>query len=201
MLNSLDKIFALGGPVMWPLAALSVISLALTLERAVFWWRTNSRGSRRAAELIAEAARAGDVELARQAAAREGSLYGRFAAAVLRSRGPGLSAGLAAEVIERLRPGIERSGTAMATIIAAAPLLGILGTVTGIIRSFRLLGGTSVVTDPGAIAGGIGEALYTTAFGLIVALVTLFPHAVFRAQSERCLARLEALGESLTGGR
>ncbi|MEM7622209.1 MAG: MotA/TolQ/ExbB proton channel family protein, partial [Planctomycetota bacterium] len=83
------------------------------------------------------------------------------------------------------------------TIITAAPMLGILGTVTGIIRSFSLLGGEAAVTDPAAIAAGIGEALFTTAFGLTVALITLFPHAAFRSQADRCLARFEVLASTV----
>jgi biopolymer transport protein ExbB len=207
-LDTVRQIFVAGGLVMWPLALLSVVSVMLTLERAWFWARTHGAGARRHAGVVASAVRAGEVEQAERLAREDASVYGRFAAAVLRAGreegiGSGASAahaGAAAEAIEKLRPAIERSGTAMATIIAAAPLLGILGTVTGIIKSFRLLGASEVVTDPALVAGGIGEALYTTAFGLIVALVTLFPHAVFRAQAERCIARLEAMAVSLTSG-
>ncbi len=83
----------------------------------------------------------------------------------------------------------------MSTIITAAPLLGILGTVIGIIRSFRILGAPSEgqLTDPSAVSAGIAEALLTTALGLIVALVTLFPYMIFRANMERALGRLESV--------
>ncbi len=95
--------------------------------------------------------------------------------------------------IEAMRPTIERFAPALGAIIAAAPLLGILGTVTGIIRSFDLLGDAAAVSDPSVVAGGIAEALYTTAFGLTIALVTLFPHVVFKSCAERVLGRLEIL--------
>jgi hypothetical protein len=50
----------------------------------------------------------------------------------------------------------------------------------------QLLSAEQIVTDPAAVAGGIAEALFTTAFGLVVALLTLFPHAIFRSQADRC---------------
>jgi biopolymer transport protein ExbB len=81
----------------------------------------------------------------------------------------------------------------LSTIITAAPMLGILGTVVGIIQSFGLLGSVDTVADPSAVAGGIAQALYTTAFGLIVALVTLFPYAIFRSLADKAFARLETL--------
>ena len=79
------------------------------------------------------------------------------------------------------------------TVITAAPLLGILGTVVGIIQSFRLLGEQQTLTDPREVAGGIAAALLTTALGLIVALMTLFPYMIFRSQVGRALGRLESI--------
>ncbi len=99
--------------------------------------------------------------------------------------------------IESLRPSIERFAPTLGTIIAAAPLLGILGTVTGIIQSFDLLGEASTVSDPTVVAGGIAEALYTTAFGLCIALITLFPHVYFKSRADRALGRLEILAGAI----
>ena len=76
----------------------------------------------------------------------------------------------------------------------AAPMLGILGTVLGIIKSFGLLGASvdaGAAADPTAVATGIAQALYTTAFGLTIALLTLFPYAIFRACADRAFTRLE----------
>ena len=73
-------------------------------------------------------------------------------------------------------------------------MLGILGTVTGIIKSFGLLGNAEQVTDPAAMAVGISEALYTTAFGLIIALVVLFPYNHFRRSADRAMGVFETIG-------
>jgi biopolymer transport protein ExbB len=116
--------------------------------------------------------------------------YG-FVAKALILNGP--SDAVAMEAVEAQRPKIDRFMVALSTIITAAPLLGILGTVLGIIQSFRLLGEQSVLTDPSDVAGGIAAALLTTALGLIVALVTLFPYMLFRGWSSRSIGRIESL--------
>ena len=76
------------------------------------------------------------------------------------------------------------------TIITMAPLLGILGTVTGIIQSFDLLGQLQV-EDPRGVADGIAEALITTAAGLVIALGTLLPFNYFISRIQRETRRLE----------
>ena len=76
------------------------------------------------------------------------------------------------------------------TIITMAPLLGILGTVLGIIQSFDLLG-QSGIQDPKAVTGGIAQALITTAAGLSVALVTLVPFNILVSRVQRATRLLE----------
>jgi biopolymer transport protein ExbB len=105
----------------------------------------------------------------------------------------GASDAVAMEAVESQRPRIDRFMVALSTIITAAPLLGILGTVLGIIQSFRLLGEQAVLTDPSDVAGGIAAALLTTALGLIIALVTLFPYMLFKGWSSRAIGRIDAL--------
>lgn len=201
------QILETGGWVMYPLLALSLLSLTLTIERSIFWLRTHTPSRRRWWGKQIAQIRQGSTRQLQETARDDRTVYGAFLRAALgepsessagdtRAATPNLigAAHLAAEMV---RPSIERFGTMMAAIIAAAPLLGILGTVLGIITSFRLLGAEGPVTDPTAIAAGIAEALYTTAFGLTVALLTLFPHSLFRAQSDRCLGRLEAIGTAL----
>ena len=121
---------------------------------------------------------------------KDASPYGAVAKSLLDI---GASDAVAMEAVESQRPRIDRFMVALSTIITAAPLLGILGTVLGIIQSFRLLGDQAVLTDPSDVAGGIAAALLTTALGLIIALVTLFPYMLFKGWSTRALGRLEAL--------
>lgn len=190
-----------GGWVMWPLLALSLLSVTLVVDRALFWLRLHTARRRRTLALIAQRARRGEMAAAEDAATADASVYGRFAAQLIRdlrdARTPEAADAAAHQLIEDARRPLERFSVMLATIITAAPMLGILGTVTGIIRSFRLLDAEQVAVDPAAVAGGIAEALFTTAFGLLIALATLFPHAIFRAHTDRALNRLEALAAAL----
>lgn len=196
VLEQVRHIIAAGGWVMYPLIVLSLLSVTLSVERIAFWTRTNGGRTRKLLRAMHGALHDRNPQAALDIARQDATVYAELVETLLSRRGEATEAA-ALEQIEHLRPKIERFGVVLATTIAAAPLLGILGTVTGIIRSFDLLGGAETVADPTSVAAGIAEALFTTAFGLIVALVTLFPYAVFRSQAERCLGRLEALGAAI----
>ena len=77
----------------------------------------------------------------------------------------------------------RRGLTVVSTIITAEPMLGILGTVTGIMATFRSLNGADGIVNPMAATAGIGEALITTAAGLIASLILLFPYNIL---DDRC---------------
>lgn len=193
---AIREIFVLGGWVMYPLLALSVISLALCFERSAFWLRTHGRAQRRRTAAIAARLRSGELSAAAALAEQDRTVFGWFARELMAGGlGPGrtLSESGVRELVEEARGPIERFSTFLSTVITAAPMLGILGTVTGIIQSFGLLGGQNVLEDPSLVAGGIAQALYTTVFGLVVAILTLFPYVVFRTQADRAFGRLETL--------
>jgi biopolymer transport protein ExbB len=180
VMQDLSTLIEKGGYVMVPLLILSIISVALILERCWFWLLMGGRGSMRRIEKLNAVLRRGDTAKAQEIVKRDYSPYGIVAKAMLEN---GSSDAVAMEAVELQRP----------RIITAAPLLGILGTVLGIIQSFRLLGEQAVLTDPSDVAGGIAAALLTTALGLIVALVTLFPYMLFRGWSSRSIGRLETV--------
>lgn len=186
-----------GGYVMIPLLVLSVVSLGLIIERAIFWGSLHRPGKLRKLTYLNNALRRGEREKARQAVAGDGSPYGVVAGALLEH---GSSDAAAVEAVERQRPRLERFMVTLSTIITAAPLLGILGTVVGIIQSFKVLGEQTMLNDPKDVAAGIATALLTTAAGLIIALFTLFPYMVYRGQVDRAFGRLETLIASAQQG-
>jgi biopolymer transport protein ExbB len=87
-------------------------------------------------------------------------------------------------------PKLERSLSALGTVANLAPLLGLLGTVTGNIRSFGVIG-MGIVGDPAALASGIAEALLTTAFGLIVAIPAIIFYNYLVTKVNNIITRLE----------
>lgn len=196
------QMLSAAGWVVYPLLAVSLLSLTLCVERFLYWARHGDLRLSRTITRVSEAARRGEWSAAREAA-RSGTVAGKFARLVMGDRASDGSAGVdideadVALAVESVRGEVERFGATLSAIITAAPMLGILGTVTGIIRSFRLLGAEGPVSDPSAVASGIAEALLTTAFGLVIALLTLFPYSIFRSKADRCLGRLEAFGLGL----
>ena len=185
-----------GGIVMIPLLILSVLSVALILERCWFWIFQGGIGSEVRLEKLNTMFRKGDDNIAKFVQ-RDSSVYGKVANSIIQN---GASDAVAMGAVESQRPRINRFMVALSTIITAAPLLGILGTVVGIIQSFQLLGEQSVLTDPSDVAGGIAAALLTTAMGLTIALVTLFPYMIFRGWVTSSLGRLETLIASAQQG-
>lgn len=193
-----SEIFAAAGWVGWPLLAMSIVAVALCLERGVHYLllRRQLRAERVSA-VIRGLSAGGDAAVR----LRAGGIVGEFIESMDAAAGQGPigdAAVLAAGGAVRGR--LERFLPTLSTIITAAPMLGILGTVTGIIQSFGLLGSAEVVRDTTAMAAGISEALYTTAFGLVIALVVLFPYNAFRGAADRALETLETVGAAAMEG-
>jgi biopolymer transport protein ExbB len=137
-----------------------------------------------------DAMRKGDRAQARALADTGNTVYARVARALIAD---GTSDAVAVGSVEHERIRMDRFMATLSTIITAGPMLGILGTVTGIITSFEVLSDGSAMVDPKAVSGGISEALVATASGLIVALLALFPYMAFGAQRETSVGRLETL--------
>ncbi len=189
LFNGFMDLMHKGGPVMWPLLACSVVGLMLSFERTWFWLRTNGPAAAERVQRLGQTLRTGNVQLVKQFIDRDGSVYGRIVAALLREKA---TTAAAAAAVDAQRPRMERFMGTLSTIITAAPMLGILGTVTGLIQAFNILSDEGV-TDPRAISPAVAEALITTAAGLVIAIGVLFPYNVFRAQLDRTLSRIESL--------
>ncbi|MEO1584959.1 MAG: MotA/TolQ/ExbB proton channel family protein [Planctomycetota bacterium] len=192
MLTRVTELFDSAGWVAWPLLAMSVVSLALCIERLVFFigLRRELSSSR-----VAAAVRAARASRSSAAGPTAPGVLGEFVRS-MHGAASGVSVGEAAVLAgaAAVRPRLFRFLPTLSTVITAAPMLGILGTVTGIIESFGLLGSAEAVRDTTAMAAGISEALYTTAFGLTIALVVLFPYNAFRGSADRALEIIETVG-------
>jgi len=173
-MEALKELFVRGGPVMWPLLACSLLSLTVIAERLVFWLREGRRRKASRAEKIIRLAERGDFQAAQGLEAGKLDSTARVLLCGLENRQEGLTRGLE-EAAEREVGAMRRGLSLLDTIITLAPLLGILGTVTGIIRAFEFLSAKGMA-DPKRVSAGIAEALITTAAGLIIAIVTLVPY-------------------------
>ncbi len=193
MLTEIHDSFSLlmgnGGWVMWPLLLLSLASVTLIVERIWFWAATNSPRSLDTLRQLRAALDEGNAGRVRRIASGRDGLYSRIAMMLLTGGGTDAAA---AEAIESQRPRLERFMPLLSTIITVAPMLGILGTVVGIIESFGVFSEGKAV-GLSDVSGGIAKALWSTAAGLVLAIFVLFPYNGFRAQIDRSLERVETL--------
>jgi biopolymer transport protein ExbB len=186
--NIVVQFFLKGGPVMVPILISALVAVAVVGERAFWWLRESSRRDPKRMEEVLAALEASDVEAATKIA--EGSHD-----PVIRMMYRGLNhVNTSLEGALQLAAGIEleRAGrflTVMDTLVTLAPLLGLLGTVTGLMRTFLNLGSAELSVV--AVTGGIGEALIATACGLGIAIFSLVPFNYFTKRVTRLQFELE----------
>ena len=183
------ELFAKGGPIMWPLLLTSIVGLTVVFERLVFI--ANERRKRRPelVEKVLAAVEAGDIPGAIRLGQGSRDFVARTLVYALVNREKSLSSALlrAANLeLKRFNQGLF----VLDTIVTLAPLLGLLGTVTGMIRSFGLIGGREL-DAPTVITGGIAEALMATAFGLGIAIVALVPFNYLNSRVEDARHEIE----------
>ncbi|MCF8076656.1 MAG: MotA/TolQ/ExbB proton channel family protein [Desulfotignum sp.] len=187
-------LFTHGGFLMYPLLLCSVIALTLIIERSIFWAASGIDRDRPLMDRVLELSAQENWEEIRKATqGSKNSVVRVLISGILHRDYSPVKAmeSAAADEIYKMR----RFMGALDTIITIAPLLGILGTVVGIIESFDMLG-ASGIEDPMAVTGGIAKALITTASGLTIAIVTVFPYNFFNARIERAAQIIEKYATS-----
>jgi biopolymer transport protein ExbB len=184
--TTLVSIVIQGGLVMIPLLASSVIALTVIIERLYFWRRLRSQAVvRRILALVAD----GDLPQAAQEASMSRHPVARVLGAGIASKhllpGAAMQAAAQAELSQA-----RRYLPILDTVITLAPLLGLLGTITGMISAFGIVSEAGL-GQPHAITGGIAEALIATATGLLIAIMTLIPYNYLRSKVEQLTDTLE----------
>src|SRR5213082_1774909 len=192
--NFLIDNFQKGGPIMWPILIVSVIAVAVVLERAFWWTGRWMRRDRKRIEKVFTAIETGDVT--------EASRLSRGSRdPVLRMMWNGLNhqhASLQGALQVAAGIEIKRAGrflVVMDTLVTLAPLLGLLGTITGLIRSFSFLGNEELAVQ--AVTGGIAEALIATACGLGIAIFALIPFNFFTSRVSNLQFELQTAATNL----
>ena len=174
-----------GGPVMVPLIACSTIALTVVIERWLFWRRI---ANRQAAETLLELIEQGEFSKAAASAGQTDAPLVRVIASGLMHRNA-LTKALEVAAQKEV-PVLKRRLTILDTIITLAPLLGLLGTVTGMIGSFGIMSQVGI-GQPHAVTGGVAEALIATATGLLIAILTLVPYNYFSNRAEKEMEEIE----------
>ncbi|MBW1850432.1 MAG: MotA/TolQ/ExbB proton channel family protein [Deltaproteobacteria bacterium] len=188
------EIFMDGGPVMYPLLFCSIISLTVIIERTFFWIGIGMRRNQALLDDVLEMCRKGDWDAVRIKAAGSKNYVIRVLISGILHREYSLIKAMESAAAEEIRRMRKFMGI-LDTMITVAPLLGILGTVLGIIESFDMLGSVGI-EHPQAVTGGIAQALITTASGLSIAIITVFPYNYFNSCIERAAQVIEKYATS-----
>jgi biopolymer transport protein ExbB len=198
---SLWQVFLAGGPVMWPILLCSIFALAIALEK--FWHLHKiSIDTQDFLNKILDKMKHRDTKEALQICDNTKSpIANILKAGILKYDRP------RPQIIEAIEdaslyeiPRIEKNLTALATIAHVSPLLGLLGTVTGMVRCFQVIQAKATTfhpVSPGDLAGGIWEALLTTVAGLIVAIPTFVAYNYLVSRINHYILEMEKASTEL----
>lgn len=192
--NVVIDLFHKGGPIMYPIAVVSVVAICIFVERVFWWLRFTAKRSVKQLDEVYEKLEAGDLAKAIEVSKSSGDPVVRMIHHGLNHRHTSMQGALEVAAGQELRDA-GRYLSAMDTIVTLAPLLGLLGTVTGIMGSFTSIGSSELAVEK--VTGGIGEALIATAAGLGIAIGTLVPMNYFHSRLAGLKFDLEAAANNV----
>jgi biopolymer transport protein ExbB len=194
MANIVVAFFLKGGPIMWPILVCAVVAIAVVGERTYWWWCETRLRDPEALMKVMDTLQRGDLGAAGRLAKGSRDPIIQMVDHGLNDHETSLQVAMQAAAGAALR----RAGRflpVMDTLVTLAPLLGLLGTVTGIMRSFTSLGGAELAVSK--VTGGIGEALIATACGLGIAILSLIPLNYFGGKVAALQYELETVASSV----
>ncbi len=192
--NAAIDLFHKGGPIMYPIAVVAVVAVCIFVERVFWWLRFTAKRSIKQLDEVYEKLEAGDLAQAIALSAKSKDPVVRMIHHGLNHRHTSMQGALEVAAGQELRDA-GRYLSAMDTIVTLAPLLGLLGTVTGIMGSFTSMGNSELAVEK--VTGGIGEALIATAAGLGIAIGTLVPMNYFHSRLAGLKFDLEAAANNV----
>jgi biopolymer transport protein ExbB len=188
------SLFVKGGPIMWPLLAASLISMTVVVERLIFAIRKKIAAQPELRKKVLFCVEARDLKQAMAVSEKSQDSVVKMLHAGLKQK-ECLQTALLSTAADELKKYTRGIGI-LDTIITLAPLLGLLGTVTGMIGAFGIMGAEELEA-PAAITGGIAEALIATGFGLGIAIFSLIPFNWLNNYAEDVKHEMEQSGSAL----
>lgn len=179
---TLLELYHAGGPIMWPILLVSFLGVTVVVERLLFIFRENSNREPEVVEKMLESVEKRDIEGALAIGRQSKDFVARILVYSLSNKEYSMhNAFIRASGQELAR--FQQGMATLDTVITAAPLLGLLGTVTGMMKTFGSMTG-DISTAAASITGGVAEALIATACGLAIAVCGLLPYNYLNARTE-----------------
>ena len=194
-----DRLWAIGGIVTIPLLAFSLLAITLIIERIIFWLKIKQK-ERKVVKEAFSIYRSDPLSARKKLQNNNDLPISRIFLAAIELESPtNEEYRLALESATQVElPTLRRFSTLFQTIITASPLLGLLGTILGLIRSFASMDiGNIASSSASGVTGGLGEAIVSTVMGLVLAIFTLLFANAFRGLYLRELATIQELGGQL----
>lgn len=198
-MNALGTYLQQGGFMMYPLILCSIIAIGIILERAYTFRKATKADPEDLLDRIKQAYAGGDTTNATRLMEEANTPYARIFARGLKNYGrtPELIEMAMSQEAANEIPTLENYLPGLRTIITIAPLLGLLGTIAGMIASFKQVA-ASGLSSPTAVMGGVSEALVSTATGIGIAVVAVVAHNYFGNLVKRFIEDMEYYGTELT---
>ena len=191
------ELFKYGGPIMWPILLTSLLALTVIIERLIVILRENSQRDHAAVEQMLEKVEARDVDGAIDVGRKTKDFVARILVYALTHREHSLSNAFVRASNQELNR-YQQGLTILDTIITAALLLGLLGTVTGMMETFGALGaGGDIAANAARVMAGVGEALIAVMVGLSITIITLIPFNYLNSRLEEARHEVEDASNSL----
>ena len=195
-----EQIFAalkLGGAMIYPLSLLFILALALIFDKILFYKKLTILPKKLPQLIFSDEFSWNDLK--EEILSLDGkNIYRIFFESILKNKSKPIwfLESQTENEVKLVEKNLAQNLWILETIVTAAPLLGLLGTIIGMMSSFKLMGKDSLL-NPHAITGGVAEALIATAFGLGIAIIALFAFNYFSKRQDQTLDELELLGTKI----